>query len=224
VVADVQLTPTGAACNTVHTMFCASNQQNSYQEMLLLFGPPIPDQTSPSVVIVAPADGEVIDYEADFDLTVTLSDDRLPQVLATQVYFDELQAADTSLIDGTLTFPVNGGDAPGGHGLSNGPHTIRVDIADESGNPASASVTIEIVGNPAGDTAGDTGVDESGGSSGGGDSGASEGSEGSGGPPVAPGQGDTDEGCSCTAPTRPLGAGAGLVALLALGLRRRRGA
>ena len=41
--------------------------------------------------------------------------------------------------------------------------------------------------------------------------------------PVDPGLGDdTDEGCGCRSPGAPLGPGAGLLVLLALGLRRRR--
>ncbi len=225
VVADVQLNPTNSSCNAVHTMFCAANNQNSYQEMLLLFGPPIPDTVAPSVVIEAPLEGEVIEYTEDFDLTITLDDDRRPQILSTQVYFDELKAADTVLINATLTFPVNGGDPPAGHGLSNGFHTIRVDIEDEAGNPASAEVTIEIVNSPFGNGDGDTGVDESGGASG--DSGADESPGDTGGgtgqPTTGPDlDGTSDEGCGCRAPRSGPASGAGLLLLLAAGLRRRR--
>lgn len=225
VVADVQLNPTGAFCNSVHTMFCQSNFQNSYQEMLLLFGPTIPDESAPSVVIDTPAAGEVIEYTANFDLTVTLDDDRRPQVLATQIYFDDVEAADGSFVNSTLTFPVTGGDPPTGHGLSNGPHTIRVDITDEAGNPASASVTFEIVGSPVVEPTDETGADGSGGSTGDGGEGSTGGSEDTGEIPVNPDLGgdDTEEGCGCRAPHTPVGPGAGLLALLALvGLRRRR--
>lgn len=223
VVANVQLDPISASCNSVHTMFCGSNQQNSYQEMLLLFGPPILDDVAPSVVIVTPTAGQVFEYTEDFDLTVTLDDDRRPQVLSTQVYFDDVKAADVSLINSTLTFPVNAGDPPSGHGLSNGPHTIRVDIADEAGNPASAEVTFEIVGSPFGNVGDDTGSEASGSSTSDGGGEPPEGTEGTGEPPVEPGQGDTaDEGCSCRAPTPRSGSGALLLALLALGLPRRR--
>jgi hypothetical protein len=221
VVANVDLDPIGASCNAVHTMFCPANQQNSYQEMLLLFGPPIPDTAAPSVVIVSPTEGQVLDYAEDFDLTVTLDDDRRPQVLSTQVYFDDVQAADTSLINSTLTFPVNGGDPPAGHGLSDGPHTIRVDITDEAGNPASAEVTVEITNSPFGMADADTGIDASGSTTG--DSGDEppEGTAGTSDPTITPSQDDDDEGCACRAATRP-GAGAGLLVLLVMGLLRRR--
>jgi len=225
VVADVQLNPTGAFCNSVHTMFCANNQQNSYQEMLLLFGPPIPDEAAPTVTIDAPSEGEVIEYTADFDLVITLDDDRRPQVLATQIYFDDVEAADGSFVNSTLTFPVNGGDPPVGHGLTNGMHTILVDITDEAGNPASASVTFEIVNSPVATGDESTGADESGGTTGDTNEPPDEGNEGdeTGSPPVDPGLGDDgDDGCSCRAPDGRLGPGAGLLALLLLGLRRRR--
>lgn len=224
VVADTQLNPTPASCNSVHTMFCESNFQNSYQEMLLLFGPPIPDETSPSVVIDAPTEGQVIEYAADFDLTVTLDDDRRPQVLATTILFDDVEAGAGSFVDSTLTFPVNGGDPPMGHGLANGSHTIRVDITDEAGNPASASVTFEIVGSPVGN-ADDTGGDESGGSSSDGGDPPSETSDGTGEPPIDPGLGnedEADEGCACRTSGPRSGPRAGLLALLVVGLVRRR--
>lgn len=224
VVADVQLNPTGAYCNGVHTMFCESNFQNSYQEMLALFGPPIPDESAPTVVIDSPTAGEQLDYTANFDLIITLDDDRRPQVLATQIYFDDVEAAAGSFVNSTLTFPVNGGDPPMGHGLANGMHTIRVDITDEGGNPASASVAFEIVGSPVDGNEDETGAGSS--DSGGSDDGAEPstgGSEGSGVIPEDPGLGgDEDEGCGCRTPSTPLGPGAGLLVLLALGLRRRR--
>lgn len=224
VVANVQLNPTGAICNGVHTMFCNANFQNSYQEMLLLFGPTIPDEGAPSVTIDAPGAGEVIDYAANFDLVITLADDRQPQVLATQIYFDDVEAADGSFVNSTHTFPVTGGDKPTGHGLPNGMHTIRVDIADEAGNPASASVTFEIVNGPEDANVDETGAESSGGSTGDAES-TSGGSQDTGESPVDPGLGDdASEGCGCRTPSTPLGPGAGLLALLALGLRRRRAA
>lgn len=224
VVADVQLNPTGAFCNSVHTMFCNSNQQNSYQEMLLLFGPPIPDEAAPTVTIDAPLEGDVFEYEADFDLTVTFDDDRRPQVLATQIYFDDVEAADGSFVNGQLTFPVNGGDPPSGHGLANGMHTIRVDIADEAGNPATASVTFEIVNSPIDNGDESTGADETGGTTGDTGEPPAEGTDDeTGAPPLDPGPGDTgDEGCGCRAPDERPGPGVGWLVLIALGFVRRR--
>ncbi|MEX1362026.1 MAG: hypothetical protein AB1Z98_02805 [Nannocystaceae bacterium] len=231
VVSNVQLDPTGASCNSVHTMFCPSNQQNSYQEMLLLFGPPIPDQVAPTVVIQSPAEGEVFDYDDDFDLTIVLDDDRRPQVMDTVIFFDDDEAADAVLIDKVHTFPVSGGDPPGGHGLSNGLHTIRVDTVDEAGNPASDEVTIEIVGSPVvdpgGTGGGSGGVDESGGGTEGTPGGtAGDGTGSVGGGASGFGEPTSDQGCGCHSAGSPRSGapryGASLLLLVLAGLRRRR--
>ena len=237
IVANTDLDPTSSSCNQIHTLFCEPNFQNSYQEMLALFGPTIPDQTPPTVTIDDPLDGTTLDYEAAFDLTITLDDDRRPQVMQTIIYFDDVMATTTSLIDATHTFGIPGGDAPAGHGLSNGPHTITVEITDESGNPASDEITIVIEGNPAGD---DGGVDETGGDDGDGTDGPDDGDgdeeeeeddddeSGGDGSGDAGNQMDdgTASGCSCRTTARhrregPAAAWA-LLALVSLGLRRRR--
>jgi len=225
VVSDTMLNPTGSGCNSVHTLFCDPNNQNSYREMLQIFGPPVPDQIAPSVVIEAPTEGQIFEYEDDFDLTITLDDDRRPQVLDTLIFFDETEAASTSLINATLTFPVGGGDPPGGHGLSNGLHTIRVEITDEAGNPAMAEVTIEIAGSPFGN-ADETGADDTMGDASGteGLPGGTMGGGSSAGPFV---DGTGDEGCGCRSYSSGMGSGAWMLMLLAAGtgmIRRRRSA
>lgn len=224
VVADTQLNPTGASCNSVHTLYCPANQQNSYQEMLLLFGPPIPDQIAPTVLIESPTAGQVIEYTDDFDLTITLDDDRRPQTIDTTIFFDDAEAADAVLINSTQTFPVNGGDPPTGHGLSNGLHTIRVDITDEAGNPASADVTFEIVGSPFGNPSeDDTAGDDTDGPMGSGTSDTPPGGTGDDTTPFDTGLDDSgDKGCGCRSTTPPGGSALMLLLLAAGAIRRRR--
>lgn len=219
IVSDTNLTPSSGQCNSVHTMYCNSGYQNSYREMLLLFGPPIPDTTPPTVVIEAPSDGEVVDYEADFELVITVDDDRRPQIIDTVISLDGEAYPNIKFIDKTHTLTVNGGDAPSGHGLANGEHTIRVDIADEHGNPASDEVTIVIENAPggAGDGGGDAGETDGGGMDGGDASGsagtgASDGDDGD--HPDADADADADDGCGCSS-SPPEGA-AGLLMLLGL--------
>ena len=188
--------------------------------MLLLFGPPIADTVPPTVQITSPAEGQVLDYEEDFDLVITLDDDRRPQIIDTFIFFDDVQAADAILINKTHTFPVNGGDPPGGHGLSDGPHTIRVDITDESGNPGTAEVTFEIVGSPVEQPSGSTGAGSDDGVDESGDTGDLPGGTGTSGA-TGLDMGSGDDGCSCNGVRSRPGTGALLLLVLA-GLRRRR--
>lgn len=231
VVANTDLDPTSSGCNSIHTMFCEANFQNSYQEMLALFGPPIPDLVAPTVSIDSPADGAEIDYADSFDLSITLDDDRRPQIMNTVISIDDAQAADAVLINTTVSFPVNGGDPPGGHGLVNGPHTIRVDVTDESGNPASDEITIVIVNGPEGPGGGSDGSGSADGTAGGDDGTAGDDDGTAGGGDDAGGDGtgglpadDGDKGgCACrSSGSAPMGSALGLLVLGALTRRRRR--
>ncbi|MBL4685361.1 MAG: MYXO-CTERM sorting domain-containing protein [Nannocystaceae bacterium] len=227
VVADTDLVPTNASCNSIHTMFCEANFQNSYQEMLALFGPPLLDTTPPTVSIDNPLDGQVLDYEEDFDLTITLDDDRRPQVMVTRIFLDGEEASGISLINATVTFGIPGGDAPSGHGWSNGEHTIHVDTEDESGNTASDEVTVTIMGNPDGGGE-DGGVDDTGdGDSEGGAAGTEDDGTGDGTEDDGTGDGGAmdddggEDGCGCS--TTPAPAPIALFGLVGLlGFRRRR--
>jgi hypothetical protein len=214
-VSDTDLNPSGGICNQVHTQFCSSSQQNSYQEMLLLFGPPVPDNIAPTITIDEPSDGAALDYEADWELVITLDDDRRPQTLLTTIYFDDVEVHSGPYINTTLSFPIGGGDAPAGHGLASGEHTIRVDITDEWDNPASDEITIVIENGPAGmaDESGESGSGE------GGEDGSGGSGEGGGTAPTTGGldRGD-DGGCGCRGTAAPLA----LTWPLALVLARRR--
>ncbi|MBX7084684.1 MAG: retroviral-like aspartic protease family protein, partial [Nannocystaceae bacterium] len=200
IVSDTDLNPSFGVCNQIHSMFCGNSQQNSYQELLLVFGPTVPDTVAPSVSIDEPTEGAQFAYQDDWNLVLTLDDDRKPQVLTTTIYFDDVAAVeDSKFLDATLDFPIKGGDAPTGHGLGNGTHTIRVEIVDESGNEASAERSFVIVDAPAS-------ADTTGGGSEGGSSGGSDGTEeggtgddgGSTGGPAATGGSGEDSGCACT--------------------------
>jgi MYXO-CTERM domain-containing protein len=197
--------------------------------MLALFGPTIPDTIAPTVSIDSPADGAELDFEETFDLTITLDDDRRPQVMNTVIFIDDVEQADAVLINTTVSFPVNGGAAPEGHGLGNGPHTIRVEVTDESGNPSTDEVTITIVNGPdapggedetGAGTGGDGGTAADGGTADdGGDDGDDEG--GATGEGVDRG-GDDEGGCACSTERAPTSKLPWLWGLVLLGVRRRR--
>lgn len=221
IVSDTDLNPINGQCGQVHTMFCPSGQQNSYQELLLLFGPPVPDNIAPSVVIDEPVEGATFGYTDSWNLVITLNDDRTPQVLVTSVFFDDTEViADQQFVNTTLDFPITGGDAPQGHGLSEGTHTITVEITDEAGNPATAEVSFEIMGGPvSADTSGGAGSSGEPEDTSDGDEDA--GTEGGGVTTTGPTMNGDDGGCSCTIDDDDARALPMLV-LLALGLRRRR--
>ncbi|RMH00071.1 MAG: hypothetical protein D6705_01180 [Deltaproteobacteria bacterium] len=137
IVSDTDLTPSNGVCNAVHTQFCNAGWQNSYQEMLWLFGPGVPDAVPPTVTIDAPADGAVLPYPAVFDLVVTIADNQSPQLVDTFVFFDDVEVLTGTFVATTLKFPVDGGVDPG-------PHTIRVEASDEDGNLGMAEISIQV--------------------------------------------------------------------------------
>ena len=174
-----------------------------------------------------PLDGQVLQYDENFDLVLTLDDDRRPQVLRTDIIFDGVEVNSTALINTTVSFGINGGPAPSGHGWADGPHTIRIDIEDESGNPASAEITVMVEGNPDGGNADDDDDDDddSAGTGGGsGDDDDDDDDDDAGSDGMADG-GEMDDGgekaCACRSSETP--APLGLMVLLGLvAVRRRR--
>jgi MYXO-CTERM domain-containing protein len=216
IVSNTDLDPSGGQCNSVHThpsVGCNSGYQNSYKEMLLLFGGPILDTVPPTVTIDSPAEGASLACPVNFDLVLTLSDDRLPASLDTAILLDGLEVAGQTYVNGTLTFPINGGISPGAH-------TFHVDIADESGNPASAEVHFTVQDNPADPECAQTGTSGTSGSSdGGSDTNVPTTSVGTAG---VDGTGGGDDGCGCSAPRRAGPPVAAVALLVAATARRRR--
>ena len=229
IVSDTMLNESNGYCNNVHTNFCDSGWQNSYQELLLVFGESTPDTVAPTVEIVEPADGS--SNEGTFQLVIHIADDQSPVVADTTITIENpalpdpippLMGAYAGPAD--LEFPIQG--------LPDGEYTVHVAISDESANPAEDQITFTVM-HAAADTSGgpsegttdasatspsdssdDGSLDASASAESDDDAGGSE-STGVGATPT------TDSGCACTldrsAPT-------GLVALSLFGLfaRRRR--
>ena len=138
IVSDTQLNESNGYCNQVHTQFCDSGWQNSYRELLLVFGESVADVTAPTLSITAPEDGASV--EGAFDLVVDIADDQSPVVISTTITItgpvspppvENAFAGPTS-----LSFPIEG--------LPAGDYTIRVDGLDESGNAASDEIVITV--------------------------------------------------------------------------------
>lgn len=228
IVADTDLNPSNGWCNSVHTNFCNSGWQNSYQEMLFLFGPAGADTEPPVVSIVSPQNGEEIDG-GNLELVITLADNETPAVIGAEIMLSSdalpmpVETGGAYASPGELTFPIEG--------LPDGAYTVRVDVQDESDNPASDEVSFTIVGAPpaggddgnADDGNGDDGADgtDGGGTDGGGTDGGLPGGTGD----ATAGGSQPTEGCECRANASAPGTGFGLLGLLgfvAVGRRRRR--
>lgn len=179
------VTPTGAFCGSQHAQFCSGGTQNSYQELLSIFGPGIPDTTAPSVEIISPTDGESI--EGAVNLIVSFVDDQSPMIVNATITIEGASLDEPIENDGAyaapseLEFPIQG--------LPGGEYTLTIDAEDSEDNPASDSVAFTVIGDPP--MGGDDGGSNSGGESGGaetsggtgagdGDGGGSDGGDGDG--------------------------------------------
>lgn len=229
-----QVVPDTGQCKQQHLQFCDSaNMQNSYRELLQIFGPSTPDLTAPTVSIVNPSNGAQL--EGPFDLQIQAADEHSPQTLGITIDATGPSAfnLDTAHYPSPsdLKFPLKG--------LAAGDYTITVTVVDEDDNQSDAEVSFTVIGAPSPTTGDDTGPADTTAAddSGSGDSaipttgaddptttgapvtsapqGNDDGSESSG----DPGSNDGDDGCSC----RQQSPGAlALLLPLALGLRRRR--
>jgi hypothetical protein len=169
IVSDTQLNESNGFCNQVHTQFCNPGWQNSYQELLLVFGESVPDTIAPTLTITEPADGA--ELGSSFDFVIAIADDQSPVVVDLTITVDGEAIGGPQSDDGAyagpgeVRFPIDG--------LPAGAYTLSVEGTDESGNPASDSVMVVVVDAAAdggaettgapGDTSGGPSVDTTGG-------------------------------------------------------------
>ncbi len=181
---DGSTTPVNATCNAMHTQFCASNVQNSYQEMLALFGPGVPDTQPPTVQILEPTDGSTV--EGDLNLRILFEDNQSPVIINATILIESDSLDAPVEEDGAyagpseLQFPISG--------LPGGEYTITIDATDEDDNPAGDSVTFTVAGDPPAGSGGDDGGD------GGDDGGTESSSDGGGGDDGSDDDGGDDDG------------------------------
>lgn len=126
IVANTDLEPTSGSCNQIHTKFCDIGYQNSWQEMMYLFGPHIPDTIAPTVEITSPEDESVHVLPVTIPLLADVSDNLDPQFYRVEVFsagMEEPVFADTQP---TLDLLINNPAA--------GDYELRAVITDEEGN------------------------------------------------------------------------------------------
>lgn len=190
---------------------CGSGQ-NTYDELMRIFGPSAPDESPPTVAITAPADGDTFPEGTKVTIAVDASDD--------------VDVAEVSLmIDGSVISTKNGEPFSWEANFTDpGMFTLEAVARDDWGNETtSAPVTIHV-GEDGGDGGGggDGGDGSDDGGDDGGDGGSDDGGDGGGLPPGLDGDNEAD-GCGCTTSSPHDGRGAAWIALAALlGLARRR--
>ena len=217
------------SCGAQHSAQCGSQtSQNSYQELLALFGPSTPDTALPTVQIVSPVDGQEFAIGSDFTIEVDAADDVGVQEI---VLFNNGAQIETDT------------DEPWGWDVTNvpeGEYEFYVEATDLAGNNAQSNVvTVVVTADPdpnAGDDGGgdDDDDDDDGGEGGGdgnGDGGGDDdddddddggGGDGDDALPVGFGQdGANAEGCACSSRGSDP-APAWMLSLLLLGVIRRR--
>jgi len=156
VVIDGGIVESAANCPEMHAANCDEpDTQNSYRDLLMVFGPPGADVTAPTVEILVPMENEAFASGASFDLTLRMIDDVPPQLfdIYASIDADEQGAMLGAAQWGPeLVTPVSG--------LPDGEHFIRIDIADQQGNPATATVHFTIGIAPVDTTGDDSGSDD----------------------------------------------------------------
>lgn len=217
IVRDTDLNPGGSRNCSHHSMACGTTaQQNSHQELMMIFGPAKADTTPPQVVIISPEDGAVV--ETNSEVVIGVADQLEPSLIKTTITVftsdgGELGSqTDNYVGPSEYTFPLQG--------LPDGTYDVEVEGIDEGGNPTTDAITIHV------NQEGPTEPPDSGGGDGDGDGGDGDGDsgggDGDGGDPGAMG-GEDEKGCACA--TGPAPTGAGLTILLVgttLARRRRR--
>lgn len=226
VVLDGGIQPTEAVCADMHAVNCPDqpDHQNSYQDMMMVFGPPEPDMVGPLLEILSPMQDEEFPSGGDIEVRLRMEDNISPPLFEVYVSLDAdeqgPQLGPKDYLGPELSFGLNA--------LADGPHFLRIDLADQDGNLATASVDFHVgpetmpgdTGSPGDTTAGS--ADETGaGSNGDGltDTGTGGGTTGDDDGGASQ---DDEQGCGCAASPVDARTPAGLALLLLLARSRRR--
>lgn len=239
-------------CGYIHEVYCPSGegeQQNSYQELIGVFGPREVDTTAPQIVSITPESGAVIGSSDSVTVSARVEENsnmvgakwtwvegELPEGLTEYTRCtNAVCTEDYSLTPGTDPNGVDW-DFVNLAGAPVGSYTFTFEVMDAYGNYDSEEITFEVVedGNTTDpDTGGTADDDDSAsgdddGTDGNDDDGTDDGDEdeddGTGTTPVTVGAegGDPKEDCACTTDAPAAPRAAWMLGLALLGLRRRR--
>lgn len=147
IVSNTDLVEVGGACNLVHEKFCDAGYQNSYRELLYLFGPAVPDTSPPRLEITSPLADSVHVLPTTIPLLGEVTDDLSPQ------YYDV-----TITRDGQKLYTGEGHrlelllrDPPAGD------YELEVVVVDDGGNAGKDRIRFTVL--PAGSEDPDTDSD-----------------------------------------------------------------
>lgn len=232
-------------CGYIHELYCGEEQQNSFAEMMGVFGPASPDTTAPEITSIYPGDGAELGTEDAFTITASIEEDSR-MVAVKWTWLEGLppdtesytrctnNVCDTDFNPGVSFVAADvAWDFLNLNGPPPGTYSFQVEALDAYGNYTSAITTFTVVegeGAEGGNSTADGGVDESGG-----DDMPPGGTGGTGndddGPATGPGVSGEDDGGGGSSGCRiegesPRFGGFGGGAMLSLGLllfaRRRR--
>ncbi|WAS97525.1 hypothetical protein [Nannocystis punicea] len=135
IVANTDLVETAGVCNLVHEMFCETGYQNSFQELLYLFGPAQPDIVAPTLELTSPVDGSYHVLPVELSLYGDVVDDLEPQFYAVEIQQD----GQTLFSDEAIRVDLRLKNPPPGT------YDLLVTVRDEGGNAGSDRVRFTIL-------------------------------------------------------------------------------
>ncbi len=159
IVANTSLERTPGSCNQIHTQFCEPGFQNSYREMLLLFGEHVPDVEPPAFELVYPPDESTFVLPTTFILRGAIEDELHPQFYDIEVFNNGQPVGDKRTdvgLEGDLELAITNPEP--------GDYELRVILTDEGGNASEDTVRFTILpeGSEAPDQEDDEGADPQG--------------------------------------------------------------
>ncbi|MEM6291095.1 MAG: hypothetical protein AAGA54_07510 [Myxococcota bacterium] len=140
IVANTSLERTPGTCNQIHTQFCEPGFQNSYQEMLLLFGGHVPDVNPPEFEITYPPDGASFVLPTTFVLRGAIEDELHPQFYDIEVFNNGEPVGtpnDNVGIEQDLELAISNPEP--------GDYALRIVLTDEAGNSSEDTVEFTIL-------------------------------------------------------------------------------
>jgi len=155
IVANTSLERTPGSCNQIHTQFCEAGFQNSYREMLLLFGQHVPDVEPPGFELVYPPDESTFVLPTTFILRGAIEDELHPQFYDIEVFNNGQPVGDKRTdvgLEGDLELAITNPEP--------GDYELRVILTDEGGNASEDTVRFTIL--PEGSEVPDEGDDDGG--------------------------------------------------------------